>query len=121
MSTLEQRFKAAFDLKRHSYAELARAAEVKQPSVFAWFSGETKTLKGASLIRAAAYLDVQALWLLEGKGPMRGNASRPAWPFPNVDEEVICALDRDTLIALGGGLHLQAAQMGLNLRNSRVA
>lgn len=42
---------------------------------------------------------------------------RPAWPFPNVDEEALCGLDRDTLIALGGGLHLQAAQMGVNLRN----
>ena len=117
MSSLEERFRAAFDPSLHTQAELARAAKVKQPSVFAWFSGQTKSLKGESLLRAAAYLEVQALWLALGEGPMRTGVSRPAWPFPNIDELAICGLDRDTLIALGGGLHLQAAQMGVNLRN----
>lgn len=115
MSSLEARLRLAFDPGRHKQADLARAAKVSAPSVNAWLNGKTKTLKGESLLRAADYLNVSALWLGLGEGRMRD--SRPAWPFPNVEEEVLCSLDRDTLIALGGGLHLQAAQMGLNLRN----
>lgn len=115
MSSLETRLRLAFDPAHHTQAELARATKLSPPSVHAWFTGKTKTLKGESLLRAADYLNVSALWLGLGEGRMRD--TRPAWPFPNVEEDVLCNLDRDTLIALGGGLHLQAAQMGLNLRN----
>jgi hypothetical protein len=56
-------------------AALARHCGVKAPSVSDWFTGETKVLRAASLVRAAEYLGVRPLWLLEGSGPMTADAS----------------------------------------------
>lgn len=52
-------------------AELARACGVKQPSVSAWLSGETKSIDGGHLLKAARCLQVRPEWLHEGYGPMR--------------------------------------------------
>jgi transcriptional regulator with XRE-family HTH domain len=52
-------------------ADLAKACGVSRPSVNAWCSGETKTLKGKSLVHAAAFLKVRPRWLGEGVGPIR--------------------------------------------------
>jgi hypothetical protein len=38
-------------------------------------SGDTKSLKAATAIRAAQFLKVNQLWLTEGKGPKRGPAA----------------------------------------------
>lgn len=60
-----------------THAELARAAGVRQPSVHAWFSGGTKSLRGGTLLAVARALNVNPLWLDTGRGPMRpgGTAS----------------------------------------------
>ena len=71
MKTLAERVRAALDEKGASQADLARAAGVKSPSVSSWLSGETKQLKGPSLVKAAAFLGVSEAWLSEGKGPRR--------------------------------------------------
>lgn len=62
---------------RPTQATLARLAGVKQPSVHAWFSGATKTLRGSSLLAVAQALNVRPQWLEAGRGPMRpaGTAS----------------------------------------------
>lgn len=46
-------------------------------------SGETKSLKAATAIRAAEILGVSALWLAEGRGPMRPGHPSPALPEPS--------------------------------------
>lgn len=69
MRTLAERVKAALDrLPGASQADLARAVGVKQPSVNAWFSGETKSLKGSSARKAAEFLRCSRDWLETGKG-----------------------------------------------------
>jgi transcriptional regulator with XRE-family HTH domain len=81
-----------------SQSDLARACGVKQPSVHAWLSGRTKTLKAATLLKAAKYLGVTPRWLAEGFGPMREGeplstvllakkpdaSDLPAWPFRSI-------------------------------------
>jgi transcriptional regulator with XRE-family HTH domain len=55
--------------------DLARACGVSTASVSAWFSGGTRSLRGANLTRAAALLRVNPLWLAEGRGPKRPDAT----------------------------------------------
>lgn len=57
--------------KPPTQAELARAVGVKQPSVHAWFSGTTKSLRGSTLLAVARELNVRPQWLETGRGPMR--------------------------------------------------
>ena len=81
-----------------SQSDMARACGVKQPSVSAWLSGRTKTLKASTLLKAAKYLGVLPRWLAEGLGPMRdvepistavlakdpGAIESPGWPFRSI-------------------------------------
>jgi transcriptional regulator with XRE-family HTH domain len=130
MSTLASRVQKAFDPNRHTKAELARKARVKAPSVNAWFSGDTLTLKAEPLVRAAAYLEVNALWLATGEGPMRAALTaaepaaayqRPPWPFPGLQESEICSLDRDTILRLEGAMLITAQAVGVQVGNRRAA
>lgn len=82
MSTLADRLTLALKAHGGTQAELARACQVKPPSVADWFSGETKSLKGLSLLRAAAFLHVDALWLATGEGEMRPSAPGVRAPAP---------------------------------------
>lgn len=68
LSTLAERIRERLDALEMSDAELARQAKVKPPSVFAWLSGETKSIKGDNLLRAAAALKVTPEWLAYGIG-----------------------------------------------------
>jgi transcriptional regulator with XRE-family HTH domain len=89
MNTLAERLQAAFDERRHTRGELARAARVSQPSVSDWFRGETRSLKAEPLVRAAQYLGVAPLWLATGEGPMRvgsGHILAPAHTPPTLAE-----------------------------------
>jgi hypothetical protein len=62
-------------------AALAKHCGVKAPSVSDWISGETKTLEGDNLLRAADFLGVNPKWLASGKGPMlRGETGGVAEP-----------------------------------------
>ncbi len=54
-----------------SNADLARAAQVAQPTAYHWASGKTKEIKGPQLLRAARALNVNAEWLATGLGPKR--------------------------------------------------
>lgn len=71
MTTLSERMKEALDEAGVSPADLARACQVKPPSVSNWLSGETKSLKASTAIRASDFLGVNQLWLTEGRGPKR--------------------------------------------------
>lgn len=54
-------------------ADLARACDVKSPSVSAWLTGKTKNLEGANLLAAAELLRVNPWWLATGRGQMRAS------------------------------------------------
>lgn len=76
MGTLAERINYALDqLDDGSQAALARACGISTASVNNWFSGETKSLKGENLLKAAAYLRVNPTWLASGKGVMRSDAN----------------------------------------------
>lgn len=71
MSLLKDRIQEAFnDLpeEKRNQRKLADYCKVKPPSVNGWFSGETLSLKGKSLVRAAEYLEVREQWLATGIG-----------------------------------------------------
>lgn len=100
MSTLADRLKEALAEKAPAtQADLARACGIKSPSVNDWFSGKTKGMRGTSLIKAAAFLNVSKEWLAEGKGPKR----------PENDLEFMGHIPSRQLIPVAG-----IAQMGDN-------
>lgn len=69
MTTLKQRFaEMALEYPEISQADLARATGASPPSVSAWFSGDTKTMKLETAIRAAALYRVSPMWLAKGEG-----------------------------------------------------
>lgn len=70
---LQRRQDAASPGERVSKASLARACNIKAPSVADWFSGQTLSLEGSNLVRAADYLGVNAAWLATGKGRMESD------------------------------------------------
>lgn len=72
MSSLADRVRQALERKAVTQAALARATGIKQPSVNDWLSGKTKTLRAATLLRAAAFLGCDPHWLNTGQG-------RPNW------------------------------------------
>jgi transcriptional regulator with XRE-family HTH domain len=78
--SLKARLKLALshDGKKRTQAELARACGIKPPSVSSWFSGETLSLEGENLVRAAGYLGVNPHWLAIGEGQMVGESKSPA-------------------------------------------
>lgn len=72
--TLKSRMEHAMEgPPKVTQAELAKACGVSRPSVSDWCSGNTKTLKGKNLLRAAAILKVRPKWLGEGIGPIRAD------------------------------------------------
>lgn len=69
MSTLKQRF-AELEAEKPeiTQADLARATGAKPPSVNAWFTGDSKSMKSATAVKAAALYGVSPLWLATGEG-----------------------------------------------------
>jgi len=69
MTSLASRVAEALAASGKNQTELAEACSIKPPSVNNWLTGETKTLKAATALRAAKFLGVKFLWLTEGRGP----------------------------------------------------
>lgn len=73
MLTLKERFaQLQAEKPEITQADLARATGAKPPSVNAWFTGETKSMKPETAEIAASMYGVNALWLATGKGNKRG-------------------------------------------------
>lgn len=98
MTTLSDRLKTAMAAKGLRPADLARAAQVKPPSVSDWLSGKTKSIKGDNLLRVARTLDVDPTWLAHGVGaasmptpmlvaenPSSYLTNSEAWPFKRIN------------------------------------
>lgn len=73
MKTWNQRLKEAREALKMSQAELARRAGVRQPTVYEWEEGITKSLKGPNLLKVASALETTPEWLLTGKGAKSRN------------------------------------------------
>lgn len=74
MLSLKERFALLRSEKPEiTQADIARATGAKPPSVNAWFTGDTKSMKIDTAQAAAALYGVNALWLATGKGAVRGN------------------------------------------------
>lgn len=82
MGTWNQRVKEAREAAKLSQAEFARRVGVRQPTVFEWEGGETKTLKGPNLLKVASVLGVTPEWLLTGKGGRAANSVPADEPSP---------------------------------------
>lgn len=77
MSTLKQRFAKLAELHPEiTQADLARATGAKPPSVNAWFSGETKSMKAATAAKAALLYECSPHWLATGEGEMQPTGGR---------------------------------------------
>lgn len=70
MTTLIERLTSCL-VDEKTKVGLKAACGIAQSSVSAWFSGKTKKIEGANLLRAATYLGVNPEWLATGLGPMR--------------------------------------------------
>ncbi len=70
--TLSERIRLAMAEKGISQVELARACNVKPPSVHGWLTGKAKFLRGENLLLAARALGVGQEWLATGNGDMHG-------------------------------------------------
>lgn len=60
-----------------SQAALARACNVKPPTVNDWLSGKTTELKGANLLAVSKFLNVDPEWLANGKGGRHRPITQP--------------------------------------------
>lgn len=71
MNTLKQRFALLAQAKPEiTRADLARATGASAPSVHAWFSGDTKSMKAVTAAKAAQLYGCNTRWLSDGEGEM---------------------------------------------------
>jgi len=69
METLKDRFAYLARLKPDiTQADIARAADVKPPSVNGWFTGASKSIRAAPAAAVAALYGVDPYWLATGIG-----------------------------------------------------
>lgn len=70
-TTLKQRFALLQERRPEiSQADLARLCGAKPPSVNAWFSGETKSMRAETAAKVAAVYGVSPIWLATGEVDM---------------------------------------------------
>ncbi|MFU1942721.1 helix-turn-helix domain-containing protein [Bordetella hinzii] len=103
MSTLAERLKLAMSTARIKQVDLARACEIRPPSVADWLTGRTKNIRGANLVAAAKLLKVNEAWLADGKGPMERSQEPDGWPFPGISPAAyykLSAADREEILTL---------------------
>ncbi len=97
------RLKKLMEEKGVTQHEVASAIGIKQPSLNAWLSGRTKSVKSENLIPLAAYFRVDPNWLLTGR------KDRAEKDFCVAEPKVIytsAELGRPVLLTVAaGGIH----------------
>lgn len=134
MNSFATRLLESIDACKTSQADLARKAKVKAPSISDWVRGKTKpgNLKAEPLLRAAAFLQVNPMWLLTGYGSRAASAPTvltveespvpiKAWRFEALDFGLVNDLKPDELLRLEGAWILAASQLGFSLAKQVVA
>lgn len=95
--TLAERVKLALQgPPKKTQKALAAACGISAPSVNDWVTGKTKTIEGANLLKAAAFLGVSPKWLADGVGPMKEGTTY-------ADEEFIAVHRVDVQFSNGHG------------------
>lgn len=85
METFSSRLRWALEQKGISQSELARQIGVNRAAINYWIKGKTKEVEGTNLAKAANILEVNALWLVSGKGPQKpGGLAQMYWDNRNV-------------------------------------
>ena len=95
MSTLAQRIKEALEDAGKIPADLARACQITPTSVSNWMTGETKSLKSGTAMRAAEFLGVSQMWIAEGRGPKRPQDAKASVPGADSGETLPIPSDDD--------------------------
>lgn len=133
MQTFAERLQACLDATGTSQAELARQAKVQPASVSDWMRSVTaaSNMKALPLVRAAAYLNVNPMWLLTGQGPRARSGPSlvveeppPHYrhgPFEAIDMQAVAALPRADLLRLEGAWLYAAASLSLSIRKQAAA
>ena len=134
MTTFAARVLDCIEARKTSQAALARAAKVSPASISDWARAVTQpeNLKAEPLLRAAAFLEVNAMWLLTGKGQRAPQAptvltvEQPLakyshWPFDALDQALVHDLERDDLLRLEGAWLHAAALLGFSLAKQAAA
>lgn len=94
---LQDRIKLAREKAKLTQKELADRVGIRPQAVSQWESGDTKSLRGPSLARAAEALDVSPLWLSDGEGPMQNYTVRDeAYTVPPEFMRAWSALDKNS-------------------------
>lgn len=110
MSTLKQRFARLAELHPSiSQADLVRATGAKAPSVSAWFSGETKSMKAATAAKAAQLYGCNPHWLATGEGemvPAAGAVQSPALLDAGLPDGAVRVPVLANAASMGGGIDL---------------
>ena len=104
MNTLISRLNHALELTGKKPADLARACDVTQGAVTHWLNGETRNLRTAKALRAAAFLGVTVEWLTEGRGQMTVDSTNTTMQAPSNCLEI---RQFDTGGSMGDGLLLR--------------
>ena len=135
MATFADRLLRVIAERNTSQAEVARAAGVKPSSVSDWAKGKTKAdgVKAEPLLQAAAFLRVNPMWLLTGRGQrepgsptvviMAGEppARYGTWPFTRLDQTLVQALPPNDLAQLEGAWIYAAKALGYSLAKPGAA
>lgn len=98
--SLSERLALAMERSGINQADLARACQVKPPSVHGWLSGKSKFLRGENLLLAASALGVNQQWLATGQGPMTQTKTEP----PNVTPATIGGRSIPVISAIQAGM-----------------
>lgn len=70
ISTLIDEAATAKKLKRSQViGEIAKALNIREPSIYDWLNGTTKRLQGMNLLNCAQFFSVNPTWLDSGRGP----------------------------------------------------
>jgi transcriptional regulator with XRE-family HTH domain len=85
--TLAERIDEAITQSGADVADIARACGISVQAVYAWMSGESKTLKGNSLAELAELAGYEPRWLIKGQGP------KSTYPRGTPQAKVIEAMD----------------------------
>ena len=105
---LQDRVKLARERAKLTQKELADRVGIRPQAVSQWESGDTKSLRGPSLARAADALGVNPIWLSDGDGPMQNYAVKDeAYTVPPELTRAWSALDknnRELLLAVATAL-----------------
>ncbi len=85
MLTLSERVKEAVRSARekgHSVSDIAKACNIKVQAVYAWASGDSKSIDGNNLVELAELSGYRPMWIMKGNQPSKT-------PIPETKNNVI--------------------------------